>query len=128
MKPFIRWIIRTAFCKFACLESNINLRNFHFFNCIIITLVGLGRQGSPSYICPLIRFSPRNRFLEFFYAGDILLFHLRFVMSLHVNHSLPHSSSSQAKPEDTLDLSRLINDDIAATVRSHPTRFVVTSQ
>ena len=31
---------------------------------------------------------------------------------------------SQAKPEDTLDLSRLLNDDLAATVAGNPRRFV----
>ena len=30
----------------------------------------------------------------------------------------------QAKPEDTLDLSRIINNDLAETVRKHPKRFV----
>ena len=29
-----------------------------------------------------------------------------------------------AKPEDTLDVSRMINDDLAATVRQYPDRFV----
>ena len=31
---------------------------------------------------------------------------------------------SQAKPEDTLDLCQLLNDDLARTVKKHPTRFV----
>ena len=30
----------------------------------------------------------------------------------------------QAKPEDTLDLCKILNDDLAATVRKYPTRFV----
>ena len=30
----------------------------------------------------------------------------------------------QAKKEDTLDLCRLLNNDLAATVAKHPTRFV----
>ena len=30
----------------------------------------------------------------------------------------------QAKSEDTLDLSRIINNDLAETVRKHPKRFV----
>ena len=30
----------------------------------------------------------------------------------------------QAKPEDTQDLSRIINDDLAGTVHKHPRRFV----
>ena len=30
----------------------------------------------------------------------------------------------QAKPEDTLDVSRMVNDDLARTVASHPDRFV----
>ena len=29
----------------------------------------------------------------------------------------------QAKPEDTLDLCKLLNDDLAATVAKHPGRF-----
>lgn len=32
-------------------------------------------------------------------------------------------ASVQAKPEDTLDLCRLLNDDLAATVKKHPKRF-----
>ena len=35
---------------------------------------------------------------------------------------MPHPL--QAKKEDTLDLCRLLNDDLAATVAKHPTRFV----
>ena len=34
------------------------------------------------------------------------------------------SSACKAKPEDTLDLSRFINNDLAETVRKHPKRFV----
>ena len=34
------------------------------------------------------------------------------------------SFCSQAKPEDTLDLCKLLNDDLARTVKKHPTRFV----
>lgn len=30
----------------------------------------------------------------------------------------------QAKPEDTLDLCKLVNDDLAATVAKHPRRFI----
>ena len=30
----------------------------------------------------------------------------------------------QAKPEDTLDLCQIINNDLAKTVSSHPNRFV----
>lgn len=30
----------------------------------------------------------------------------------------------QAKPEDTLDLCRLLNDDLAASVKDNPNRFV----
>ena len=30
----------------------------------------------------------------------------------------------QAKPEDTLDLSRIVNNDLADTVRKYPKRFV----
>jgi aminocarboxymuconate-semialdehyde decarboxylase len=31
---------------------------------------------------------------------------------------------SQAKPEDALDLSQMLNDHITAIVRQHPTRFL----
>ena len=31
---------------------------------------------------------------------------------------------TQAKPEDTLDLCRILNDDLAKTVKKHPKRFV----
>ena len=30
----------------------------------------------------------------------------------------------KAKPEDTLDLSHILNNNLAATIRTHPTRFV----
>ncbi len=30
----------------------------------------------------------------------------------------------KAKPDDALDLSRILNDDIAETVQKHPKRFV----
>lgn len=30
----------------------------------------------------------------------------------------------KAKPEDTLDLARILNDDLASTVRRYPKRFV----
>ena len=33
-------------------------------------------------------------------------------------------SLTQAKREDTLDLCRLLNDDLAATVAKHPNRFI----
>ena len=33
-------------------------------------------------------------------------------------------SPFQAKPEDTLDLSRIVNNDLAATVQKYPKRFV----
>ena len=32
--------------------------------------------------------------------------------------------SLQAKPEDTLDLCKLLNDDLASTVAKHPRRFI----
>lgn len=38
--------------------------------------------------------------------------------------TIPVYFSYWAKPEDGLDLARLINDDIADVVREHPTRFV----
>lgn len=42
----------------------------------------------------------------------------------HVYPCLLHPCPVQAKPEDTLDLCRLLNDDLAATVQQHPRRFV----
>ncbi|XP_037077535.1 2-amino-3-carboxymuconate-6-semialdehyde decarboxylase-like [Pollicipes pollicipes] len=38
--------------------------------------------------------------------------------------TVPVMFSYWAKPADTADLSRIINDDLAATVAKHPTRFV----
>jgi len=38
--------------------------------------------------------------------------------------TVPVMFSYWAKPEDTLDLSRIVNDDLAATVAKHPDRFV----
>lgn len=38
--------------------------------------------------------------------------------------TVPVIFSYWAKPEDTLDISRIINDDLAATVIKHPKRFV----
>lgn len=38
--------------------------------------------------------------------------------------TVPVMFSYWAKPEDTLDLSRILNDNLAATVNAHPTRFV----
>ena len=51
-------------------------------------------------------------------------------LSLHPTHSLssPPPSSPltpmQAKPEDTLDLCQILNNDLAATVAKHPKRFI----
>ena len=42
---------------------------------------------------------------------------------MHVCDTFP-TALPQAKPEDTLDLCRLINDDLAATIKKHPDRFV----
>jgi hypothetical protein len=41
--------------------------------------------------------------------------------------TVPVMFSYWAKPEDTLDLARFLNDDIARTVASNPKRFVGTS-
>lgn len=38
--------------------------------------------------------------------------------------TVPIMFSYWAKPEDTLDVSRIVNDDLASTVAKHPTRFV----
>jgi len=38
--------------------------------------------------------------------------------------TVPVMFSYWAKPEDTLSVSRFVNDDLASTVSSHPTRFV----
>ncbi len=38
--------------------------------------------------------------------------------------TVPVMFSYWAKPEDTLDLSRILNDDLAGTVGSRPGRFV----
>ena len=38
--------------------------------------------------------------------------------------TVPVMFSYWAKPEDTLDLSRILNDNIAKTVAEHPDRFV----
>lgn len=44
-------------------------------------------------------------------------------VSMQVLSTVPVMFSYWAKPADTLDLSRLLNDHIAEVVRSHPTRF-----
>ncbi|XP_071482283.1 2-amino-3-carboxymuconate-6-semialdehyde decarboxylase-like [Diadema antillarum] len=38
--------------------------------------------------------------------------------------TVPVMFSYWAKPEDTLDLSRILNDDLAETIKKHPKRFV----
>ena len=38
--------------------------------------------------------------------------------------TVPVMFSYWAKPEDTLDVSRMINDDLAKTAQKHPKRFV----
>ena len=43
---------------------------------------------------------------------------------VQVLSTVPAMFSYWAKPDDGLDLSRLLNDDIATVVRSHPRRFV----
>lgn len=51
------------------------------------------------------------------------------ISSLHVYQFLIHTvyplaHSQKAKPQDTLDLCGILNDDLAATVRRYPKRFV----
>ena len=38
--------------------------------------------------------------------------------------TVPVMFSYWAKPEDTLDLCRILNDDLAKTIKKYPTRFV----
>ena len=45
-------------------------------------------------------------------------------MTVQALSTVPVMFSYWAKPEDTLDLSRILNDDLADTVKKYPRRFV----
>ena len=45
-------------------------------------------------------------------------------VNVQVLSTVPIMFSYWAKPQDTLDVSRIVNDDLAETCRKHPKRFV----
>ena len=51
-----------------------------------------------------------------YWVSDHILFTVMII--------IVHSFCFQAKPEDALDLCRILNDDIANTVSKHPNRFI----
>ena len=44
--------------------------------------------------------------------------------NVYCDYIIVHFFCIQAKPEDALDLCRILNDDLANTVSKHPNRFI----